>query len=77
MLFGLRQALDILFEEGLENVFERHRLLGEAVRRAVGVWAEGGGLSMNILDPDERSNAVTTVLTEGGWDPADLLTYLP
>ncbi len=75
LLFGLRQALDLLFEEGLENVFERHRLLGEAVRRAVDVWAEGGGVSPNIVDPEERSNAVTTVLTEGEWDPASLLTY--
>ena len=75
LLFGLRQALDTLFKEGLEHVFERHRLLGEAVRRAVEAWAEGGGVSMNILDPNERSNAVTTVLIEGGWDPATLLTY--
>ncbi|HYI03629.1 MAG TPA: aminotransferase class V-fold PLP-dependent enzyme, partial [Reyranella sp.] len=35
LLFGLRQALDMLFAEGLENVFRRHRLLAEAVRRAV------------------------------------------
>src|ERR1044071_3300938 len=32
LLFALRQAIDMLFEEGLENTFERHRLLGEAVR---------------------------------------------
>src|SRR6195256_6307878 len=39
LLFALRQAVDMLVEEQLENVFLRHRLLGEAVRRAVGVWA--------------------------------------
>ena len=39
LLFGLRQALDMLFAEGLENVFRRHRLLAEAVRRAVGLFA--------------------------------------
>src|SRR5438270_674060 len=40
-LFGLRQALDMILEEGLENVFTRHRLLAEATRAAVGVWSEG------------------------------------
>src|SRR5262249_12643743 len=38
LLYGLRQALDLLFEEGLENAFRRHRLLAEAVRRAIAVW---------------------------------------
>ncbi len=75
LLFGLRQALDLLFDEGLEHVFERHRLLAEATRRAVGVWAEGGVLSLNIVDPSERSDSVTTVLTDGQWDPGSLLAY--
>ena len=62
LLFGLRQALDLLFEEGLENVFRRHRLLAEAVRRAVGVWAEGQAVGFNIIEPDERCDTVTAVL---------------
>lgn len=74
LLFGLRKALDMLFDEGLENVFERHRLIAEAVRRAVGAWSEGGALSFNIEEPQERSDSVTLVLTEG-FDPASLLTY--
>src|SRR5919112_1107591 len=41
LLFALRKAIDMLHAEGLENAFLRHRLLAEAVRRAVGVWAEG------------------------------------
>ena len=41
LIFALRQALDMLFEEGLDNVFLRHRLLAEAVRRAVSVWEKG------------------------------------
>ena len=65
LLFGLRQALDLLFEEGLENVFRRHRLLAEAVRRAVGVWAEGQVIGFNIIEPGERCNTVTPVLTNG------------
>ena len=41
LLFGLRKALDLLFAEGLENVFRRHRLLAEAVRRAVADLGRG------------------------------------
>ena len=59
LLFGLRQALDMLFEEGLDNVFRRHQLLAEAVRRAVGVWAEGQAIGFNIIEPAERSDTVT------------------
>lgn len=61
LLFGLRKAIDMLFAEGLEAAFERHRLLAEATRRAVGVWAQGEALGFNILDPAERSNSVTNV----------------
>ncbi len=75
MLFALRKALDLRFEEGLENVFERHRLLAEAVRRAVGVWAEGGALDFNVTEPAERADAVTTVLMNDGRDPKSLLDY--
>ncbi len=75
LLFGLRKALDMLFEEGLEQVFQRHRLLAEAVRRAVGVWSEGGALAFNIVEPAERANSVTTVLMNGDHDPKALLDY--
>lgn len=75
MLFGLRKALDMLFAEGLENAFERHRLLAEAVRRAVEAWSAGGVLELNILEPGERANSVTTVLTGDGCDPKPLLAY--
>jgi alanine-glyoxylate transaminase/serine-glyoxylate transaminase/serine-pyruvate transaminase len=75
LLFGLRQALDMLFEEGLEAVFRRHRLLAEAVRRAVAVWSKGGALDFNIAAPGERSDTVTTVLFADGHDPKQLLDY--
>jgi alanine-glyoxylate transaminase / serine-glyoxylate transaminase / serine-pyruvate transaminase len=75
LLFALRQAIDMLFEEGLDNVFKRHSLLGEAVRRAVSVWAEGQVLGLNIEEPTERSNTVTTVLMAGGHDPSALHRY--
>ena len=61
LLFGLRAALDMIFAEGLENVFRRHRLLAEATRRAVGAWAEGQAIAFNISEPEERSDTVTTV----------------
>ncbi|MBI5322598.1 aminotransferase class V-fold PLP-dependent enzyme [Bradyrhizobium sp.] len=74
LLFALRKAIDLLFAEGLENAFERHRLLAEAVRRAVAVWAEGQVLGFNITEAAERSNTVTTVTTNG-YDPVPLHRY--
>jgi alanine-glyoxylate transaminase/serine-glyoxylate transaminase/serine-pyruvate transaminase len=75
LLFALRQAIDMLFEEKLENAFLRHRLLAEAVRRAVSVWAEGQVLGFNIAEPAERSDTVTTVTMSNGHDPAALQRY--
>src|SRR3979411_2402970 len=69
LLFALRQAIDILFDEQLDNVFLRHRLLGEAVRRRVGAWAEGQVLGFNIAEAGERSDTVTTVMMSNGYDP--------
>jgi alanine-glyoxylate transaminase/serine-glyoxylate transaminase/serine-pyruvate transaminase len=75
LLFALRQAIDMLFEEGLPNVFRRHQLLAEAVRRAVAAWAEGQVLGFNIAEGSERSNTVTTVLVGNGYDPVRLHRY--
>ena len=75
LLFALRQAIDMLFEEGLENTFRRHRLLAEAVRRAVAVWAEGQVLSFNIAEASERSDTVTTVVMASSHDPIALQRY--
>ncbi|GLH81610.1 aminotransferase [Bradyrhizobium sp. SSBR45G] len=75
LLFALRQAMDMLFAEGLPHAFRRHALLGEAVRRAVAKWSEGQVIGFNIADAAERSNTVTTVLVGGGYDPAVLQTY--
>jgi alanine-glyoxylate transaminase/serine-glyoxylate transaminase/serine-pyruvate transaminase len=74
LLFALRKAIDMLHAEGLENASLRHSLLGEAVRRAVAVWAEGQVLGFNITEAHERSNTVTTV-TMKGFDPAALQRY--
>jgi alanine-glyoxylate transaminase / serine-glyoxylate transaminase / serine-pyruvate transaminase len=74
LLFALRKAIDMLTAEGLQNAYRRHRLLAEAVRRAVAAWAEGQALGFNIAEPSERSNTVTTV-TMNGHDPAALQRY--
>lgn len=73
LIFGLRAALDMLSREGLPNVHRRHAVLAEATRAAVAQWSKGGAIEFNILDPAERSNAVTTVRT--AFDPAALIDW--
>ncbi|SHN73702.1 pyridoxal-phosphate-dependent aminotransferase family protein [Bradyrhizobium erythrophlei] len=75
LLFALRKAIDMIDEEGLENAFLRHRLLAEAVRRAVSTWSEGQVVNFNISEAAERSNTVTTVLMGNSYRPADLQRY--
>ncbi|MEL7346311.1 MAG: aminotransferase class V-fold PLP-dependent enzyme [Pseudomonadota bacterium] len=62
-IFALTEALAMLREEGLENVWTRHRVLADATRAAVEAWATPGGLAFNVLEPAERSDVVTTILT--------------
>jgi alanine-glyoxylate transaminase / serine-glyoxylate transaminase / serine-pyruvate transaminase len=68
LLYGLREALLMLQEEGLDNVFARHARLGEATRRAVRGW----GLELVALDPREYSNTVSAIFVPEGFD-ADAL----
>jgi len=75
LMFALRQALDMLFAEGLDTAFQRHRLLAEAVRRAVAVWKKGNAIDFNVVDPAERSDTVTTVLMADGCNPNVLRDY--
>ena len=75
LLFALRAALDMIFAEGLDNVFRRHRLLAEATRRAVGVWTEGQAIAFNIVEPAQRSDTVTTVVTRGGESTQPLIDH--
>ncbi len=75
LLFALRQAIDMIHQEGLSNVFLRHRLLAEAVRRAVAIWAEGQVLGFNIAEAGERSDTVTTVVMAASHDPVALQRY--
>ncbi|HUD87827.1 MAG TPA: aminotransferase class V-fold PLP-dependent enzyme [Xanthobacteraceae bacterium] len=75
LLFALRQALDMLFEEGLDNVYQRHRLLAETVRRAVAVWSKGKAFEFNIVEAAGRSDTVTAVRAADGFDSGPLQAY--
>jgi alanine-glyoxylate transaminase/serine-glyoxylate transaminase/serine-pyruvate transaminase len=68
LIFGLRESLQMLREEGLENVFSRHVRLGEAARRAVRAW----GLEILCANPEEYSNSLTAVLMPSGHDADEL-----
>ena len=71
LLYGLREALQMLHEEGLEQVFARHARYAEATRRAVRAW----GLEIVCADPEEYSSTLTAVLLPAGHD-ADKLREL-
>ena len=68
MLFGLHEAITMLNEEGLDNVWARHTRHGEATRLAVHAW----GLEVLGLDPAEYGGALTTVLLPEGHDANQL-----
>ncbi len=69
LLFGLREALRMLDEEGLPNVFARHRRLAQGVRSAVSAW----DLEILCRDPAEYSNTLTAVVVPMGVDSDDVL----
>jgi alanine-glyoxylate transaminase/serine-glyoxylate transaminase/serine-pyruvate transaminase len=64
LIYGLREALLMLQEEGLLNVFRRHQRHGDATRAAVQAW----GLEIVCQDPREYSNSLTAVLMPEGHD---------
>ena len=63
LLYGLREALQMLMEEGLDNVFQRHDRHAEATRRAVRAW----GLEILCLNPAEYSSSLTAALMPEGY----------
>jgi alanine-glyoxylate transaminase/serine-glyoxylate transaminase/serine-pyruvate transaminase len=71
LLYGLREAITMLLEEGLATAFERHRRHAEATRRAVRHW----NLELVARDPTEYSNSLTAILMPDGHD-ADALRRL-
>ncbi|HYB08292.1 MAG TPA: aminotransferase class V-fold PLP-dependent enzyme [Alphaproteobacteria bacterium] len=64
LLYGLKEAIAMLLEEGLDNVFARHDRHAEATRRAVRAW----GLEILCLEPREYSSSLTAVLLPAGHD---------
>jgi alanine-glyoxylate transaminase/serine-glyoxylate transaminase/serine-pyruvate transaminase len=64
LLYGLDAAIDMLLEEGLDNVFRRHDRHAAATRRAVEAW----GLEVLCADPREYSSSLTAVLVPAGHD---------
>jgi len=71
LLFGLRESLRMLNEEGLENVFGRHNRLGEATRLAVKAWE----LDLLCQNLEEYSSSLTAVVMPAGYD-ADVFRRL-
>jgi alanine-glyoxylate transaminase/serine-glyoxylate transaminase/serine-pyruvate transaminase len=63
LLYGLAAAIDMLNEEGLDNVFSRHRRHAEATRRAVAAW----GLENFCREPQHYSPSLTAVLMPSGY----------
>jgi alanine-glyoxylate transaminase / serine-glyoxylate transaminase / serine-pyruvate transaminase len=69
LLRGLRAALDLLFEEGLENVFARHHRLAEGVRKAVAAWE----LTLCAKQPRWYSDTVTAIRVLDGFDANEVV----
>ena len=68
LLYGLREAVAVLEEEGLDNVFKRHDRHAEATRRAVHTW----GLEILCKNETEYSSALTAVLMPAGYSEVAL-----
>ena len=69
LLRGLRVSLDMLLEEGLENVFARHHRMAEGVRRAVDAW----GLRLCAAEPKWHSDTVSAVMVPEGFNGNDVV----
>jgi alanine-glyoxylate transaminase/serine-glyoxylate transaminase/serine-pyruvate transaminase len=69
LLYGLREALNVLFEEGLDQVYKRHHHLANGVRAAVGAW----GLKPCAKEPKWNSDTVTAIVVPDGYDAAKVI----
>jgi len=68
LMYALNEAIDMLLEEGLENVFKRHKRHADATRIAVEAW----GLEILAKNPIERSNSITAIMVPDGHDSDNL-----
>ena len=71
LLNGLNQACTMLLDEGLDNVFARHRRIADGVRAAVSAW----GLELCAASPDVYSDSVSAILTPEGFNGTDIVTH--
>ena len=69
LLYGLRESLAMMFEEGLDNVFARHRYLANGTRAAVDAW----GLSLCAKEPKWQSDTVSAIMVPEGFNGADVI----
>lgn len=68
LIYGLKESLKMLFEEGLPNVYSRHHRLAEGVRQAVAAW----GLQLCAQSPDLYSDTVSAIYVPDGFDSNEL-----
>src|SRR5690606_23558889 len=71
LMNGLRFSCGLLLEEGLENVFARHRRIAEGVRAAVSAW----GMKLCAQSPDLYSDTVSAILTPEGFDANKIVNH--
>lgn len=70
LMNGLKLSLDMLLDEGLENVFARHHRIAEGVRMAVDAW----GLELCATSPEFYSDTVSAIRTPEGFNATDIVT---
>jgi Serine-pyruvate aminotransferase/archaeal aspartate aminotransferase len=70
LMNGLKLSLDMLLDEGLENVFARHHRIAEGVRKAVDAW----GLELCATSPEFYSDTVSAIRTPEGFNATDIVT---
>ena len=71
LIYGMGESLNMLFEEGLDNVYARHHRLAEGVRRAVAAW----GLDLVAQSPDLYSDTVSAIYVPDGFDSNALVEH--
>jgi len=71
LIYGMKESLTMLFEEGLENVYARHHRLAEGVRKAVDAW----GLKLCAQSPELYSDTVSAIYVPEGFDSNQLTEH--
>ena len=64
LLFAQKAALEIMNEEGKDNIIKRHEILANTVWKAVDIWSQEGVLKFNVPNKENRSHAVTTLVAK-------------